>query len=259
MTRDAAVKDQRTHLVVLCCHAVYHGTHGRDPRKEENWALKPFQRGTDTKAGEHETFLQHAFAAVQLRNERSLVVFSGGPTDDAYPDLSEARSYLNAFEHWADAIGYAPSRDVLDGIALEEAATDSYQNVLFSILVFRRRTGHYPTSMTIITHAFKNDRFLRLHAKALKWPADRVKVLGINPPFTIAELESTEAGEKRNGFGPWETDLYGTASVLSSKRKARGWKEGKNSELAEGLEPVVQRLLLYQGREQVFPETLPWE
>lgn len=178
------VKKQFTHLAILCCHAVYHGTSGSDPRKEENWALKPFQRGTDTKSGEHETFLQHAFAAVQLQNDHTLVAFSGGPTDEEYPDLSEAQSYVNAFKDWSEHIGLSMSKDILEDILLEDAATDSYQNVVFSILAFRRRTGYYPRHLIIITHAFKNARFLRLHAKALRWPVDRVKVLGINPPFT---------------------------------------------------------------------------
>ena len=192
MTRSTSASDginQPTHLVILCCHAVYYGTLGSDPRDENNWALKPFQRSTATKSGEHETFLQHAFAAVQLSNADTLIAFSGGPTDSNYPDLSEARSYLNAFGDWCAAIGLevpkvARAGGSGEGILLEERATDSYQNVLFSILAFRRRTGYYPEQLTIITHAFKNDRFLHLHSRALKWPAERVKVLGINPPFT---------------------------------------------------------------------------
>jgi len=270
MTRSTSASDginQPTHLVILCCHAVYYGTLGSDPRDENNWALKPFQRSTATKSGEHETFLQHAFAAVQLSNADTLIAFSGGPTDSNYPDLSEARSYLNAFGDWCAAIGLevpkvARAGGSGEGILLEERATDSYQNVLFSILAFRRRTGYYPEQLTIITHAFKNDRFLHLHSRALKWPAERVKVLGINPPFTLAELEGTIAGEKRNGYAPWETDLYGVRDPLAGKRKVRGWDDGKSKEPGKGLEPAVHKLLLYDGGaagNEVFPETLPWE
>ena len=177
--------DQYTHLVILCCHAVYHGASGSDPRDENAWALKPFQKSTATKSGEHETFLQHAFAAVQLADANTLIAFSGGPTDAQYPDLSEAQSYLNAFRDWSRAIGMTVPKALSNGqVFLEERATDSYQNVLFSVLGFRRRTGYYPERLTIVTHAFKNERFLHLHSKALKWPAERVKVLGINPPFT---------------------------------------------------------------------------
>jgi len=256
---DRGCAKSLTHLVILCCHAVYHGEPGTDPRKEENWALKAFQKGTDTKSGEHETFLQHLFAAVQLQNQTTLVAFSGGPTDEAYPNLSEAQSYLNALTDWSKKIGYSPPQDLEGSLILEDAATDSYQNILFSILLFRRRTGYYPSKITIVTQSFKNERFLDLHAKALRWPAHRVKVLGMNPPFNKAELESSIAGERSNGYKPWETDLYGTGEKLSSKRKIRGWKEEKTEVLGKGLEPVVQRLLRYEGGADVFPEKLPWE
>jgi hypothetical protein len=55
--------------------------------------------------------------------------------------------------------------------------------------------------------------------------------------------------------------LYGTGPVLSSKRKARGWKvEKSQEELGKGIDPVVQRLLIYEGGErEVFPDALPWE
>jgi uncharacterized SAM-binding protein YcdF (DUF218 family) len=147
--------------------------------------LKPFQKGTATKSGEHTTFLQHAFAAINLASPTTLVAFSGGPTDASYPHLSEAQSYVNAFKDWSRVLGLKlPEVVEKNQVILEEHATDSYQNVLFSILEFRRRIGYYPTDLTIVTHAFKNERFLQLHAKALKWPKEKVKVLGLNPPFT---------------------------------------------------------------------------
>lgn len=80
--------------------------------------------------------------------------------------------------------------------------------------------------------------------------------------FVVTELEGTTAGEKRNGFAPWETDLYGVRDVLAGKRKARGWEEQMSEELGEGFEPAVQRLLRYDGGSSgvvVFPERLPWE
>lgn len=104
------------------------------------------------------------------------MVFSGGRTNPEVADLSEAQSYFNALEH--------VKKDASDGILLEECATDSYQNLLFSILLFRQRYSYYPSDIIVITHAFKEHRFLHLHAKAIRWPFDRIRVLGINPPFT---------------------------------------------------------------------------
>lgn len=73
------------------------------------------------------------------------------------------------------------------------------------------------------------------------------------------ELDVTTAGERLNGDGPWETDLYGTAEKLSKKRELRGWKDKTSEELGKDLEPVVQRLLKFCGGVDVFPEKLPWE
>ena len=78
----------------------------------------------------------------------------------------------------------------------------------------------------------------------------------------VAELEGTIAGEKRNGYAPWETDLYGVRDPLAGKRKIRGWNDVTSKALGEGLEPAVHRLLLYDGGasgSEVFPEVLPWE
>lgn len=170
-----------TRLVIVCGHAIYHGDTAplNHPSNEANWALKSFQRSTPTKAGEHETFIKHILAAVQIKQQNpkdTILVFTGGLTDAGYPELSEARGYLNALR----ALKHKDDVEVV----LEELATDSFQNVLFSILAFRRRCGTYPREITIITHAFKESRFLNLHAKALRWPAKRIEVLGINPPFS---------------------------------------------------------------------------
>ena len=50
----------------------------------------------------------------------------------------------------------------------ESHATDSYQNVLFSLLHFRRKTSSSPTHITIISHEFKRARFLELHIPAIR-------------------------------------------------------------------------------------------
>ena len=73
------------------------------------------------------------------------------------------------------------------------------------------------------------------------------------------ELKATVAGEKRNGYSPWEKDLYGTGPVLASKRKARGWDEKRIDELAQGQDEIVLKLLRWDSRCETFPHTLPWE
>lgn len=82
-------------------------------------------------------------------------------------------------------------------IAAETFATDSYQNILFSILLFKKKCGRYPTLMTIITHNFKSRRFLDLHIPACRWPRGAVRFKGIDPPEHVVSREILEAAEAR--------------------------------------------------------------
>jgi hypothetical protein len=172
---SASVEARRkTSLAIVCCHAIYEGS---DPASEKNWRLQSFQRSAGMKPGEHLTFLHHIHTAVHLWEAQAVdaVMFSGGRTNPK-SDASEARSYLNALNY--------KQEHTIDAPILEEHATDSYQNLLFSILAFKKHCGYYPTEIILITHAFKEQRFLELHAKSIRWPSDRIRVLGINPPFT---------------------------------------------------------------------------
>ena len=161
-------------LLLVCCHAVFHGL---DPYNEDHWALQSFQKSSGEKPGEHLSFLEHIEKAISYR-ERSIdsyqIVFSGGRTKHEFPDLSEAGSYLHA----ARTLGWLHR----DEVFLEELATDSYQNLLFSILLFRKHYSRYPSAVNVVTHAFKVDRFANLHREAIKWPADRFNMLGVPLP-----------------------------------------------------------------------------
>lgn len=208
------------------------------------------------KEGEHLTFINHIDAAVASVNVDlgSLLVFSGGKTQ-AQIDVTEAESYL----HCAQDLGMVENGS---RTALDTRATDSYQNLLFSILAFRHHVGFYPKHITVVTHGFKERRFLELHAEAIKWPSDRISVLGIDPPFTPKDRGETLEGEMKRGYGVFAGDLYGTRDLLAKKRKDRAWDEGANVALGRGLEPEVQTLLTWNGGPsgtEIFPEVLPWQ
>lgn len=245
-------------LIIVCCHSTYTGD-GND-FSESQWILAPFQRSDSEKGkpSEHEAFIAHILAGEQaLHNDPyGLLIFSGGRTTNA--PLSEAESYMAVLKGRKDA-----SERWKDAIYEEKYATDSYQNLLFSILFFRNKTGAYPEHITVVTHAFKERRFLELHGPAIKWPAYRIRVQGINPPFTLDDLQQTQAGERKNGYVPFEHDPYGVNEPLSGKRERRHWTPGSVEMLAfEGLEPQVERLLRWKGGStgrDVFPEQLPWE
>lgn len=94
----------------------------------------------------------------------------------------------------ARATGLLPSADMFARVTTEDAALDSFQNVLFSIARFREFTGAYPTRITIVGHDFKHRRFEQLHRLALRWPKIRFMYEGVPLRSEADEREAT-AGE----------------------------------------------------------------
>jgi hypothetical protein len=260
-----------TNLIIVCCHAIYHPSPSLDefplysPYEESNWHMAPFQKSDPEtgKPGEHETFLSHLTAGLETLTTgawagKSLLVLSGGATKQDLISVSEARSYYHAALAQTFVQGHkhgGPVKALFDKqrILLEEHATDSFQNLLFSILLFRRTTGTYPQQVRVISHAFKSKRFLELHAPAIHWPLDRIRVLGIDPVMSASEYKDTARGEQTRGFAPWVEDPLGTGDVLAKKRKQRGWNEDVTHQVCDGLEDSVRQLMT--GRPV---QALPW-
>ncbi|KAL5116407.1 hypothetical protein ACEQ8H_005755 [Pleosporales sp. CAS-2024a] len=261
-------------LVIVCCHAIYlphvHDQHFalKSPHDETNWLLAPFQRSNpDTrKPGEQSTFVAHAQAGLDALSmhpdradlEQNLLILSGGRTRRNETDTSEARSYYHALlaeELHQNHLGGGKTHTLFakGRILLEEHATDSLQNLLFSILLFRRTTGHYPRHVRLITHAFKARRFLALHATAIQWPPHAIQVQGIDPVMTRSELHHTLDGEERNGYALWAEDPLGAGDKLTAKRRQRGWSDRLVDELVDGLEEGVRELVLAKT-----PKRVPW-
>jgi hypothetical protein len=185
-----------------------------------------------------------------------MLIFSGGTTTKERV-RSEADGYQTVYLGLFGKVHAGIERH-----ETEQYATDSYQNLLFSILRFRKLVGRYPEFVTVITHAFKEERFLTLHAPAIKWPVHRIRVQGINPPFTLEELRETENGEMERGFGRFEKDLYGVHDMLDGKRRARNWDPRIAEAVYGNLEPEVTDLLNWNGTMtglDIFPGKLPWE
>ncbi|KAL8725558.1 MAG: hypothetical protein Q9166_007281 [cf. Caloplaca sp. 2 TL-2023] len=244
----------------VCCHAIWLGgpSKGQD---ETEWAIEPFQRG------ETPTFIEHIKAGLKLLEEEpdSFLVSSGGPTKRDRTELTESESYLELAQA-NDLFDLCPA-DALARVTLESFSTDSYQNLLFSIIVFRQLQGTYPSHVTLISHAFKRPRFIDLHLSAIRWPANRFTYVGIDPPESVTSKKDLEEGERMRGYGLWKGDLYGVGAGLAGKRVARGWKERlmvKNLLWdLEGMErEQVQGLLEWRGGTdgtEIYPEKLPWD
>lgn len=56
------------------------------------------------------------------------------------------------------------------------------ENLLFSICRFHQFTGRYPQNITIISYDFKEERFVRQHAHALKIPDTMITFIGTPAP-----------------------------------------------------------------------------
>jgi hypothetical protein len=272
------------HLVIICCHAIYLGhannlAYSSDPYNESSWALASFQKSNSAshKPGEHETFIEHITAGYRALTcgrlkQNAVLCFSGAATKRDITPLSEARSYLNALR---DILG--PEANQLDQlcdtnrIILEENATDSYQNLLFSIIAFRKVTGRYPETVRVITHAFKANRFLDLHAPAILWPTSKILIQGLDPVVPKEELKNILELERKNGYEPFVSDPHGIQESLHAKRRKRSWNVATSDTICEGLEAEVCALVKFGGQlgqEQVsFAEwrksngggSLPWE
>ncbi|KAG8625125.1 hypothetical protein KVT40_006876 [Elsinoe batatas] len=225
----------------------------RNPLSEKAWHLKSFQKSNPStgKTGEHGTFVNHIItAAHQLARPDTFVIFSGGRTD---PEIahSESESYAAAFQQLMESsIRVAPdvAMNVLESgrWATEQHATDSYQNLLFSILKFRRVVGAYPERVTVVTHEFKTIRFIELHAPAIRWPAERIRVIGIDPEWSNKdERLGTIKLEASMAVEPFRADPHGVKDPLAAKRLQRQWYSATLETIAIGLEPEVADLLFW--------------
>ncbi|OJJ44417.1 hypothetical protein ASPZODRAFT_153854 [Penicilliopsis zonata CBS 506.65] len=267
---------QYTHLIVVCCHAIYLGgpAHGES---EDEWLIEPFQRG------ETPTFKQHARAGVELlaQDSSAVLIFSGGATKRDRTKLTEGESYLNLARD-NSFFGFADVTNPVNILA-ETHATDSYQNVLFSLMRFRLHTNRYPARITVVTHDFKRRRFLEFHFPAIGIAACEaeecmansqesrletfieVQILGIDPPESVTSRASLETGEETSGIGLWRRDIYGVGPELAGKRVKRGWELGMEQDLFvnAGLEPAVEQLICWDGGDkgnELFTkmDQLPW-
>ncbi|KAJ5111512.1 hypothetical protein N7532_002047 [Penicillium argentinense] len=203
------------------------------------------------------------------------LIFLRGPTKKSRTETSEGQSYLNLCKDNNFFTFLFPKSPIDPSRVLSEChATDSYQNVLFSLLQFRFHTGIYPRRFTVVTHEFKRTRFMECHFPALgllpfangkeQVESDKISVIGINPPEEVTPLETLVRGEMSKGIALWKQDLYGVGGELSKKRSTRGWSKElqKNLFLNKGLGDVVERLVCWEGgtgnQRFLSMDELPW-
>ena len=138
------------------------------------------------------------FSGYVYSSETSIAITTAHPAHpirghtSPFSATSEGESYLR----FARATGLLPSADLFTRVTVEDAALDSFQNVLFSIARFREVTGMYPTRITVVGHGFKRRRFEELHRLAIRWPKLRFTYEGV-PLGSEADEREAAAGEVR--------------------------------------------------------------
>jgi hypothetical protein len=140
----------------------------------------------------------------------------------------------------------------------EEYATDSFENLLFSICRFHEVTGSYPQQITLVSFSFKRQRFETLHVGALLWPLNRFQYIGIDPPSSTGfDLQLSTEGERTNSLVPFQSDPYGCHSdILQNKRKERNpFSRRAPYELTC---PDMKALLHWCGPEIITKDKVPW-
>lgn len=234
-----------------------------DPRDEANWMLASFQKS------QTETFLKHIRVAAKIarKDPNAVLVFSGGQTQQFAGPYSEAQSYwslaasvLNEYDVPDLSVSHEDSADtskhdirqhdtsasLVNRMLAEEYAADSYENLLFSIARFREYTGKYPDRITVVGLAFKQERFENVHRTALRFPAQKFRYVGIDPPELKTSPASTHnrdavtenepdantfkkspryiqalLGERKNALEPFIRDPHGCKepSLVEKKRE----------------------------------------
>lgn len=239
-----------THLVIVCGHAVL-TTHdaltAESLARDDAWALEPFQKG---QVG---AFVAHVERGIELaaRDERALLLFSGGMTRSGAGPRSESQSYWEV----ADALGWRGSPAVRERALTEDHAHDSFENVLFSLCRFREVTGRYPERISLVSFGFKRARFETMHRRALRWPLARFAYAGVDPAGGVSQ--AVRDGELLNSAALFEHDPYGCLDPhLTRKREQRNPFHDVSGYPSEC--PELEELFEYCS-EELFSGPLPWE
>lgn len=270
MQNEGSVANKATHLIIVAGHSVLiSGNVENSAHDESVWYLLDYQRNR----GLPQAIVSHIQAGIRLalNDEKSLLVFSGGETRAQTGPETEGGSYFRV----ADALDLWDGRNmflnetykddakhtqstVRARTTTEEYATDSFENLLFSICRFREVTGSYPTRISMVSFSFKRERFETLHVGALQWPLAHFEYVGVDPPASTGfDLQESSNGEKKNSLVPFQSDPYGChTDVLQQKRKERNPFSRKAP--YELTCPEMKELLKWCGPEVILQKNVPW-
>lgn len=257
---DATKLSSLNHLVVVAGHAVAVAESLESVDwQDEVWYLMDYQRNQDLPKV-LVSHIEHG-VTVAAQDPAALLVFSGGQTRSGAGPRDEGSSYYRVAEHyswWGHASGLLePGLLINQRTVTEDFATDSFQNLLFSICRFHEVVGNYPERITVVGFEFKRQRFENLHRAAIRFPRSRFRYLGVPPvKGSRFDLASAELGERRNALRQFEVDPYGCHSPeIAAKRVARNpFRRTNPYPLAC---PELSDILAWCG-DHFFSGPLPW-
>jgi hypothetical protein len=277
------IATKATKLIIVAGHSVTISGHLQDADHDESdWYLLDYQKHH----GLPEAIAKHIEAGIGHagKDSETLLIFSGGQTRASIGPESEGSSYYrvaDVMNMWSQPIARRskqyfrgnsdshsngenlemkddPIRTVRARTITEEYATDSFQNLLFSICRFYEITGKYPTEITMISYTFKRHRFESLHVPALRWPLDKFHYIGVDPP-TKSGFDITEStrGEIENAAKLFVNDPYGCYSdILQEKRQQRN--PFLRTPPYDITCPDMKELLHYCGTTFIAENQVPW-
>lgn len=144
----------------------------------------------------------------------------------------------------------------------ENRALDSYYNVLFCLTKFWEEYDNtWPQRITIVSHAFKRERLVDCHCRAIRFPLSRVDFVGVDPPGMSDGSNQDAIDGNAKAIVEWKEDPHGTGASLAGKRKKRNpWTiaQGLFSSNEKGRRSGVKTVLV-DGIKVLDPEaTQPW-
>lgn len=176
---------------------------------ENSWYLLPYQKGHNFP----QIIKQHISEAIDLtiKNDNSILIFSGGETRANVGPLSEGASYFFAANTLNKMKNHLQGR-----VYIEEHARDSFENLIFSICRFKEVTGTYPSKIYVVGFDFKRQRYENLHRYAIGYPSQSFKYIGLKPENELFPFEDALNGEKE-AVENFKNDYYGCSNELFSK------------------------------------------
>jgi hypothetical protein len=277
------IATKATKLIVVAGHSVTISGHLQDADHDESdWYLLDYQKHH----GLPEAIVKHIEAGIGHagKDSEALLIFSGGQTRATIGPESEGSSYYRVadvmniwsqpiarrgkqyFRGSSDTNNHSENQDMMDDptrtvrarTITEEYATDSFQNLLFSICRFYEITGKYPTEITMISYTFKQHRFESLHVPALRWPLEKFHYIGVDPPRKSGfDLTESTKGEIENAAKLFVTDPYGCYSdTLQEKRQQRN--PFLRTPPYDITCPDMVELMHYCGSTFIAEQNVPW-